>query len=445
MMGLLVTAALATPIEHPVDVYRVAVGSDPHQDYDHLLRGADTIGRFVNTAALPSRMGADAWLLLGDLGGDRRSDLNGDRVVDCTVDRVWDGVCEYPSPWSGQLYTDAVATYGAGLPHWVVAGNHDGQPPLPAIPALDEPNEWWRRTVHPLQAEGLTDADQAASHQEVRVDLPSGSWVLLLVHDWSWMQDRAIGGRCDLVGFSGLEHLYSTCSTRGWPNGVISTEQVVWLESRIQAAEDAGHHVLVATHQPPPHTVVLTGAPGEAQAEVCPGIRVHSPVLKNHYPRDADLLPLRTDLDGPGNPREVAHDWASTLLRWEPGQTPDLDWGVDLVRRHPGVVRLWLSGHNHLPIPDLVYAGRGVRYDDAVSGTTWLAHGALTQTWCSTTGACRPQAAVLDLHGDGTWSWERWALQSLANQALPAGCTTSASVPQTLPGPWVGLPIETGP
>lgn len=436
-------SASAAPVEHASDVYVLAVGGDPHLDYEWRSTGGNILGRFFNVGGggigLPRSMQADAYLLLGDIVSDRQVDVNGDRVVDCSVDRTWTDTCEFPSPWSGQMVIDTYAMYGGGRPFWGITGNHDGNPPVATIAGIDEPNEWWRTYVAPLMVAGVVHSESA--HVEVQVQMPGGIWTILLVNDWDWAEDRGRGGKCDLRDWS--VPVYAHCSTKGWPNGTITTEQLMWLESAIARAEAAGRHVLVATHQPPPYTTVLTGAPGEAYAEVCPGVRVQQPSLEAHFPRDVDILPLRADLDGAGNPREIAHDWASSLLRWEGGAQPDTDWAVELVQRHPGVVRVWVSGHNHIPVPDLEYGGRGVRYDDPVSGTTWLAHGALTTGWCTTAGFCRQQAARLELHADGSWTWERWAVQGGTVQ-LPAACWTEASLPAVRPGPWDGLPIEIG-
>lgn len=453
------TVATAAPVVHDDDSYVVAVGSDPHLDFDHYQTGVNPLIRHFAAAEL---MNADASLLLGDLFGARKSDLDGNRTWDCTVDRAWSPTCEYPSTWLGALYTVPRASWSG--PSWVLGGNHDGHPPIPQIPALSSPNEWWITLLNPLDEEGVVYGGGASelSHQLIRVELPSGTWDLLLLHDMTWMQDRAQGGRCDFRDYSGLDAFRAGCSTRGWPIGVIADEQLLWLESAIAEASIAGRFVLVATHAPPANTVALsTRATSYVQA--CAGstaisppqppIFVQSPDSAAHFPRDADLLPLRTDLDMPipgdpygRTPLQAAHEHVGSLVRWPLNGLIDEDWALKMVRRYPGTVRLWLSGHNHLPVPDFVDSvGRGVRFDDALSGTTFLAHGALTWKWHTTSGVGRPQGARLELHGDGSWAWERWSLQTFALGLWPLGCTTSASLPSTRPGPWVGLPIETGP
>jgi hypothetical protein len=102
---------------------------------------------------------------------------------------------------------------------------------------------------------------------------------------------------------------------------------------------------------------------------------------------------------------------------------------------------VWLTAHNHLPTPDLTYAGRGTRYD--YGGTTVLASGGMTLKWC-VNARCTPMAIRLMLHGNGNWSAERWAMN---NTAPPSGCPTAAVLPASAsrPGPWVGIPVETGP
>lgn len=451
---MIVSVAVAAPIVHGDDTYVVAVGSDPHADYDHQQTGANPIARhFVAAAA----MGADASLLLGDVFGARRADLDGDRAWDCTVDRAWSATCEYPSTWLASLYAGPRAAWPG--PSWVVGGNHDGHPPIPGIAPLSSPNEWWISTIGPLDEAGVVYGGGASelSHQLVRVEMPSGTWDLLLLHDLTWLQDRAQGGRCDLRDYSGLAALRTGCSTRGWPVGVIADEQLLWLEAAIADAQIAGRHVLVATHAPPPGTVALSTR-GSAYVQACAGsegqppIYVQSPDPSHHSPRDADLLPARTDLDEPiprdplgRTPLQAAHEHVGALVRWPLNGAPDEEWGLDLVRRYPGVVRLWVSGHNHLPVPDLVDSvGRGVRWTDPESGTTWLAHGALSRSWHTTSGAGRPQGARLELHGDGSWAWQRWSLQTFGLGLWPLGCVTSATLPSSRPAPWGGLPIETG-
>jgi hypothetical protein len=391
-------------------------------------------------------MGAHAALVLGDVVGDRAVDVDGDRDVDCSVPRVQTATCPWPSPWAAQLWRAAVAAHP--IPLWALQGNHDGHQAVPLVAGgvnYSEPNGWWLQTVRPLEQPGVVGGTVDA--YEVRVELAGGAWSLLVVSDVGWRQDRAQGGRVDWRDLPWRAEAYARASTMGWPGQVVTEEQIAWLEDRLVAAEVAGRHVAVATHAPPAGTVVLTDAPGRAYAQVCPpsstfpgGIYVHGTSL-TQYPRDADLLPARSDLEGTGNPREVEHEWVSAAIRWQPGQAPDPMWALELVRRHH--VDLWVAGHNHLPVPDLVVEGRGVRWDDPASGTVFLSHGSLTSAWCSTAGACRSQAARLELRGDGSWSWERWSMQS-STLGLPAGCATAAKLPDARPAPW-GLPVETGP
>lgn len=440
---------------HPSDAYVIAVGSDPHIDYDHVQTNRNPLDRHFEAAAA---MGAHASLILGDVFGARKSDLDGDRSWDCTVDRVWSATCEYPSARLGRMYSSVRAAWSG--PSWVIGGNHDGHPPLPVLGgALASPNGWWTTHFAPLDEPGVVRSQSdALAYQLVRIELTSGTWDLLLLHDQTWAQDRAIGGRCDFRDYAGLEALRLGCSTRGWPVGVVTDEQIVWLDSSIAAADAAGRHVLIATHAPAPNTVTLS-TPGTAYVQACAGsgsvdpVFVQSPDGSTHFPRDADLLPARTDLDAPipgdveeRTPLEAAHEHVGSIVRWPLNGVPDDAWGLDLVRRHPAVVRLWVSGHNHLPVPDLVDSvGRGARWDDAVSGTTFLAHGALSWKWMTTSETGRPQNARLELHGDGSWSWQRWSVQTFGTGLSVLGCTTSASLPSTRPAPWAGLSVETGP
>ncbi len=106
----------------------------------------------------------------------------------------------------------------------------------------------------------------------------------------------------------------------------------------------------------------------------------------------------------------------------------------------------YTSGRNHVPVPDLVdTTGKGMVYRDTESGTAFLALGAVTRYWMTTSGTGHPQAATLDLGADGTWAWTRWSIQSHATGLASHGCGTPAQLPSTRPAPWVNVPVETGP
>jgi hypothetical protein len=442
-----------TPLVH-LGTFRWLVIADTHLDYD-LRQGQNTTAMAFGAGAT---FGADGALSLGDLYGARQSDLDGDRVWDCSVDRVWDASCEYPSTYLGEQYEAAVALWDPGgtMPDLWVYGNHDGPPAIPSIPAHATPDAWKRAHVDPSDEPCVVDVGREYVRCDVVVDdgTASATWTILALNDQTAHQDRAIGGRCDLRDYAGLDALRAGCSTRGWPVGVVTPYQIEWLESQVALASAEGRHVVVATHQPVPDTVALSGRGASYVPQCSTGILVQSPPpAAHHNPRDADLLPARTDLDWPiaddpygRTPLEAAAEWEGAVVRWYPGSPPDPDWGLDLVRRYPGAVSIWLSGHNHIPVPDLVdHEGRGTVYRDVPSGTAFLAVGAVTRWWMTTAGTGHPQAALLDLAADGTWAWTRIAVQTHGAGLAPHGCGGTAKLPSTRPAPWVDLPVETGP
>ena len=460
--------AVAAPLVHNGPAFRWAVGADPHLDWDWYQSGQDTTAMFFGAAA--GAMHADGVIILGDLYGARKSDLDGDRDWECpllpngTVDRNglrrWDGACEYPSPWLGAKYRQDILAWDPAETHptLIVAGDHYGTIPQPSLPSLDTIDEW--------EAEWFRPATQpcvvAHDHEVTRCDLvvadpgsgTSYAWTVLILADQTAHMDRAVGGHCDIRDYHGLQGLREGCSAYGWPNGTITAYQLEWLESQIALAQRENRGVGIASHQPVPNTVALTGD-GEAYTPQCAtGILVHTPPdLTTQYPRDADYLPLRTDLDTPipGDPTgrtpiRAAAENVGRLVRWYPGQSPDPAALLDLVRRYPGVVRFWLSGHNHVPVPDLVDTdGRGMIYRDPVSGTAFMANGAITRYFLTTSGTGHPMASTLDLGSNGTWAWTRWSIQSHASGVASHGCGTPAQLPPTRPAPWVNVPVETGP
>lgn len=443
------------PLVHTAATFTWLVGSDPHLDYD-LRQGQDTTALAFNAANV---FGADGALILGDLYGARSSDLDGDREWDCTVDRTWNTTCEYPSAYLGARYAAAVGLWDVDgtRPDLWLSGNHDGHPPLPGLPSLDTPDEWQRRWLDPAGQPCVVDVGREYARCDVTVapegDEP-GTWTVLLLHDQTGHQDRAVGGRCDLRDYAGLTAYRAGCSTRGWPTGVVTPYQLVWLEAQVALAQLEGRHVVVATHQPVPGTVALSGGGAAYVPQCTQGILAQTPPPASHHvPRDADLLPARTDLDAPipgdpygRTPLQAAVEWEGALVRWYPGTPPDPGWGLELVRRYPGVVRVWVSGHNHLPVPDLVdHEGHGTVERDAASGTTFLAVGAITRWWMTTSGTGHPQAALLDLHADGTWAWTRLSLQTHGSGLAVHGCGGAAKLPPARPAPWVDLAVEVGP
>jgi hypothetical protein len=446
--------ALGAPLVHPEPAFRWAVGSDPHLDWD-LWQGQDTTRLLFNAAV--GAMDADGVLILGDLYGARKSDLNGDRVWDCTVDRRWDGVCEYPGAYLGQKYRDSILVWDPldTRPDLWLTGNHDGHVPQPTIASLDTVDEWERTWLRPDDQPCLVERGREYARCDVIVASGglSHAWTVLLLPDQTSHQDRAIGGRCDLRDYDGLTKLREGCSTYGWPTGVITPYQLEWVESQIALAQKDGRSVIVATHQPVPDTVALSSRASSYVPQCAQGILVQRPPPNPHFPRDADYLPARTDLDNPipgdpygRTPLDAAQEYVGSVVRWYPGQSPDDTWGLDLVRRYPGVVRVWLSGHNHVPVPDLVdHLGRGMVHRDPVSGTAFLASGAITRYWLSTSGTGHPMAGTLDLGANGTWTWTRWSIQSHASGVASHGCGTPAALPPTRPAPWVGVPVESGP
>lgn len=440
------------PLVHTAATFTWLVGSDPHLDYD-LRQGQDTSALAFNAANV---FGADGALILGDLYGARSSDLDGDREWDCSVDRFWSATCEYPSDALGARYrADADLWDPARVrPLLVVDGNHDGPPSIPGIAANATPDAWRNRWFPTAGVPCVVEAGREYARCDVIVADAghSAAWTILVLNDQTAHQDRAIGGRCDLRDYDGLTALRLGCSTRGWPVGVVTPYQLEWLEAQVALAAREGRRVVVGTHQPVPDTVVLSG-PGAAYTPQCAqGIAVQAPPPGAHHnPRDADLLPARTDLDEPipgdgRTPLQVAAEEAGVVLRWYPGAPPDRSWGLDLVRRYPGTVLVWISGHNHLPVPDLVdHQGRGAVYRDPASGTAFLALGAITRWWVTTSGTGHPQAALLDLRADGTWAWTRLALQTHGAGLAAHGCGGAAKLPPTRPAPWVDLPVEVGP
>lgn len=433
--------------------WRWLVLADDHLDYD-LRQGQNTTALAFHAGA---EYHADGAVVLGDLYGARQSDLDGDRVWDCTVDRVWDASCEYPSAYLGAAYESAVALWdplGVRPDLWV-DGNHDGPPSIPGT-LHATPDAWKRLYLNPADEPCVTSSGREYARCDVLVGDAgqSTTWTLLLLHDQTAHQDRAVGGRCDLRDYSGLDALRAGCSTRGWPVGVVTPYQIEWLEAQVALAADEGRRVVVASHQPVPNTVALSGRGASYVPQCAQGIYVQTPPPASHHvPRDADLLPARTDLDVPipgdpygRTPLQAAVEWEGALVRWYPGAPPDPDWGLELVRRYPGTVRVWLSGHNHLPVPDLVdHEGRETVYRDPESGTAFLALGAVTRWWVTTSGTGHPQAALLDLGGDGSWAWTRLSIQTHGTGLAGHGCGGAAKLPPTRPAPWVDLPIETGP
>lgn len=454
LIVILVPTAQAAPIVHNGPVFRWAVMADTHRDYD-TRQGQDTTAMAFRAA---DTFSADGALVLGDLYGARQSDIDGDGDWDCSVDRFWSASCEYPSSILGAGYAAAVDLWDPNneLPDLWLLGNHDGHPPLPGVAALNLPDAWQRKWLDPSAQPCVVDVGR----EYARCDLvvadagQSAAWTILLLHDQSSHQDRAIGGRCDLRDYQGLTSYRQGCSPRGWPTGVITPYQIVWLEAQVALAAAEGRRVVVATHQPVPNTVVLSGRGASYVPQCSTNILVQAPPpASHHYPRDADLLPLRTDLDTPipgdpygRTPLQVAVEWEGAVVRWYPGFPPDEMWGLNLVRRYPGTVLVWASGHNHLPVPDLVdHEGRGAIYRDALSGTAFLAHGAVTRWWVTTAGAGHPQMALLDLGADGTWKWTRLSIQSHAAGLSSHGCGGTAKLPPVRPAPWLDLPVEVGP
>lgn len=454
--------AWGAPLIHQGTFYRFAVGSDPHLDYD-LFKGQNTTQLFFTAAG--GAMSANGVLVLGDLYGARKADLDGNRTWDCEVERRWNDTCEYPSASLGQAYRNAILSWDPNdskVDLWLT-GNHDGHVPIPTIPSLDEVDEWehtWlRQTVQQCVVE--------IGREYVRCDIfvadagQSHIWTLLLLPDQTAHQDRAIGGRCDFRDFHGLTALRDGCSTKGWPVGVITPYQLEWAEAEIALAKKEQRSVIIATHHPVPNTVALSSRATSYVPQCASEILIQKPPPNDHFSADEDFLPNRTDLTTPipGDPYGrtpilAGEEYVGSVVRWYPGQSPDDMWGLDLVRRYPGVVKLWLSGHNHTPVPDLIdHTGKGMVYTDAESQTVFLASGAITRWWMSTptvistngqsvtTG--HPMANTLDLYADGSAVWTRWSIQSHSQGVSTLGCGTAAQLPPTRPAPWVGVPVVT--
>lgn len=463
LLFLFFQVAWGAPIVHQGAAYRFAVGSDPHLDWD-LFKGQNTTQMFFTAAA--GAMNANGVLVLGDLYGARKSDLDGDRVWDCPllpsggVDpdglRRWDGTCEYPSADLGQKYRNAILSWDPtdSKPDLWITGNHDGHVPMPEFNALDEVDEWEHHWFKQAEQQCVVDIGREYVRCDIIVaNAASGLthyWTLLLVPDQTSHQDRAIGGRCDFRDYDGLTKLRDGCSTYGWPVGVITSYQIEWLDAEVALAQKESRSVIIATHHPVPNTVALSAPESSYVPQCTQGILVQSPPETTvHFPRDADFLPNRTDLDTPilgephgWTPLDAAKRYVGSVVRWYPGMPPDVDWGVRLVRRYPGVVVAWLSGHNHVPVPDLVdHLGREMVYTDPVSGTTFLASGAITRFWMTTFGTGHPMAATMDLGADGSLTWGRWSIQSHATGVAGHGCGTGAQLPPVRPALWVGVPV----
>lgn len=465
MIGLYGVAA-AAPLLLAQPEARLLVGGDSHLDWDWYQSGQDTTALFFSAG---NAFDADVVVHLGDLYGARKSDTDGDRDWDCPLDgngnvlpdglRSWATTCEYPSAWLGQRYATDAAIWTLAHPGRPIlwgTGNHDVPPPLPGIASLDEVGEWERTWLHPDDQPCVTEAGREYQRCDLIVANAGQSriWTILQIPDQTGHQDRAVGGRCDLRDYDGLDAYRAGCSPFGWPVGVVTPYQLEWLESQIALAQTEGRLVVVATHHPVPGTVALSDRAASYVPQCAQQILVQRPPPSPHMPRDADLLPLRTDLDTPipgdplgRTPLQAGAEYVGSVVRWYPGQSPDETWGLDLVRRYPGVVKVWLSGHNHVPVPDLVDAttGRGMIYRDPASGTAFLAHGAITRYWLTTSGTGHPQAAILDLGADGHWAWTRISIQSHATGLAAHGCGTAAQLPPNRPAPWVGVPVETGP
>jgi hypothetical protein len=392
----------------------LAVGADPHTSADLLLPPAELYTPMGRLGLASQAMGAHGALVLGDLTG-RPVQSSG-----CNGAVVWRTTCPIPSAEEGQWWRDDLASnealYGLSITRTLaLGGNHD-----------TDMTGWFATWVDPLANEGIPAASRSTSERyEVQLQVGATVWSVLMVSDAP--SDRSTGGRCDTLSGDPED-----CSTEGEPAGEISPDQLAWLRWRLDRAEANGRPVILATHAPPPRTTVGSW-PGEARAEVCPGVIFHG-----LHTRDAAQVPDRTDLDHIGadglTPLQRADRWGGTI------PYPHEDWAADLLADYPGVVVLWLAGHSHVRVPDLVFDGHGTVA--TIEGTTVVQVGGLTRQHCTTPGACFAQAARLELRGDGSWELERWALDP---QWTPGSCPTAATLPAVIPGPFGNVPVLEGP
>lgn len=422
----------------------IIVGSDMHQDEDQAV-GAYRPLRVFGDAW--TTFGADAAIMLGD-NNSRVLNIPAPGGGTCNTNVMFSSACPFPSLAAQTWYINDLATHAPDPTRiWSLPGNHDSHPILTAAgPPWNIPDGWWLETVNPLGQTGVVDpltTQSTFSHYRVDVITGTNTWVLLFIGDENNHQDKSIGGRCS-------DELVDAwrCSTSANPVGAVDLVQYQWLEwqigeaARWNASHADQHYVVIATHQPPPNTVVGSWE-YEADDEVCPGVRMQT---TSPHKRDAVYTPDRTDLDvaAPWDPAgrtplQVADAWAGTLLRWDAGKAPNSQWAEELLLRFPNTVKLWLAGHNHLPTPDAQVNGHGTRAD--LVGTAVLAMGPLTRARCTTPGYCKSSAGLLSLMDNGDWSLIR---ENLDNTWVPGNCAGyTAAVKSVVPGPWLNIPIET--